>query len=1195
MTQNPKYDNDMVNLGYLNKRLGQTEESINNNNNSILQLPKNYSTPPNPPYYKDSLLCYDNKIYRCNTTKLKGEFSWNDWTIVATDDTTISDFIKNTYELEKLEIQEQIDGKVQTYYQENDPAKEWATDLDKGRHVGDYWYNTTNDTQWRYNQITTGPTIKYGWGQVNIPKSVFDTIDTKKSIYTEKPTSYKKDDLWIIEDNLSDEDLPIGTDENPISKGDWVFSVADSETYDKTHWVKRDEDVPLSYLKQHYYTITEIDSNLEIIERNTESKITKATEEISLNVSQTYTTKEEHTSAINDFDEQIGTINQTITEQKETLSDLSVEVGEVSISVESVEKTTEEIIVDVNGVKERIIPTATATGSNIYVDDASDDPLIQLEIEGKSKQENRSGIQKFREKGLATEHSNTDFWAVNAATLDAFVTPLEDGWAKFKAANTGTSDQIYNFIMNRKAFDIEPDTEYTMILEFRNLVNINTNGYFNPIADGVSVSYFTSVRTLKISTLTEGMHKYTLTSKSDLSRSIINSYMYLPVGESCEFECRMSMLKGNYTLIDYTYEEYGISPSPNYPSQIKSVGYENLLDFENIEIGWATINDKMLETLNSIDVGTYTISLNFIVNSILTETTTNIFGFIFMHPLGNLNCRKTINNKLSIGEIYTINYQIIITPEIKGKFTQVYLYGAGNDDIGKTATTKTQNCILTKGTHQHNYIPYGKYGIEVETVGKNILQNDLTPQTKNGITVTINEDKSITFNGTSSAYTEFILSDNLDITLKNGIKYILSTHKEGTISGGNSYFNIISSDKTELYVYNNNTSVNSMTPSGDINIIKSNIIFGANCVLTNFTIYPMLEENQDMTEYQPYQERTSVIELNAPLRNLPNGIKDIAYIKNNKLYVDRYVGSVVLNGSENWIRTYVESSSSYAFWCTYDNLGINAGKFSDKLCNYFKYQNEVWTSSTPNHLAENGASSSSVSILFNVDSTIATTVDEFKTWLSTHNTQVDYELAEPYTEELGKIEMLKTLKGYNNISTTDKLLPIINLTYVRDTIIADYVENHVTELKLTENEIKASVENVSSSVDGLNTTINRVEEITTDNSQVINIISSNIDKTTGEVREVTTTTGFTFNADGMTIDDGSGFKAEHTANGTYYKDGNSIVGQYTKDGSKQKDLELFGIYSYGKESIDDTPMFIGQLYRDENNEQCFGHFYNGGD
>ena len=144
-------------------------------------------------------------------------------------------------------------------------------------------------------------------------------------------------------------------------------------------------------------------------------------------------------------------------------------------------------------------------------------------------------------------------------------------------------------------------------------------------------------------------------------------------------------------------------------------------------------------------------------------------------------------------------------------------------------------------------------------------------------------------------------------------------------------------------------------------------------------------------------------------------------------------------------------------------------------------------------------------------------------------------------------------------------------------------------------EIKQVVETVEKSVDGLNSTINRVEQTTNSNSQVLNIITTNIDRTSGEVREVTTTTGFTFNKDGMTIDDGSGFKAEHRAEGTYYKDGTSIVGQYTKDGSKQKDLQLFGVYSYGMEDKDDTPMFIAQLFTDANGEECFGHFYNRGD
>ena len=82
----------------------------------------------------------------------------------------------------------------------------------------------------------------------------------------------------------------------------------------------------------------------------------------------------------------------------------------------------------------------------------------------------------------------------------------------------------------------------------------------------------------------------------------------------------------------------------------------------------------------------------------------------------------------------------------------------------------------------------------------------------------------------------------------------------------------------------------------------------------------------------------------------------------------------------------------------------------------------------------------------------------------------------------------------------------------------------------------------------------------------------------------------------MTIEDsGSNFKALHRNDGTYYKEGDETVGQYTKDGSKQKDLSLFGVYYYGMDDIDDTPMFVAQLYHDENGEEAFGHFYNRGD
>ena len=160
--------------------------------------------------------------------------------------------------------------------------------------------------------------------------------------------------------------------------------------------------------------------------------------------------------------------------------------------------------------------------------------------------------------------------------------------------------------------------------------------------------------------------------------------------------------------------------------------------------------------------------------------------------------------------------------------------------------------------------------------------------------------------------------------------------------------------------------------------------------------------------------------------------------------------------------------------------------------------------------------------------------------------------------------------------------------------------------KTTIDNVEGAINLQAGEIDATNGRINETNLRIDKDGALLNVLAnnSNIDvqydsegnPLSGEVREVTTTTGFKFNAEGMTIEDSnSNFKALHRNDGTYYKEGNNIVGQYTKDGSKQKDLDLFGIYTYGKNDINDTPMFLAQLFTDSNGEECFGHFYNRGD
>lgn len=157
----------------------------------------------------------------------------------------------------------------------------------------------------------------------------------------------------------------------------------------------------------------------------------------------------------------------------------------------------------------------------------------------------------------------------------------------------------------------------------------------------------------------------------------------------------------------------------------------------------------------------------------------------------------------------------------------------------------------------------------------------------------------------------------------------------------------------------------------------------------------------------------------------------------------------------------------------------------------------------------------------------------------------------------------------------------------------------ITQANIIAKKNEATITEYTQQINDANDRIDAVEVRQTATERNIDIISTNIiteGDNAGTITEVTTTTGFTFNKDGLTISDNlTNFKAEHRNDGTYYKDGDTVVGQYTKDGSKQKDLSLFGVYYYGMEDKDDTPMFVAELYHDDNDEECFGHFYNGGD
>lgn len=139
--------------------------------------------------------------------------------------------------------------------------------------------------------------------------------------------------------------------------------------------------------------------------------------------------------------------------------------------------------------------------------------------------------------------------------------------------------------------------------------------------------------------------------------------------------------------------------------------------------------------------------------------------------------------------------------------------------------------------------------------------------------------------------------------------------------------------------------------------------------------------------------------------------------------------------------------------------------------------------------------------------------------------------------------------------------------------------------------------------EGLEERVSRNELNIDSQKTTIDIISTNINTENGDVESVKTTTGYTFDKDGLKIKkDINDYNSLHDNTGSYYKDGDTILSQTTKDGTITKDMVLYGKYYYGvREDLDvanfkkDDAMFVAELYTDNNGEEGFGHFYNGGD
>nr|DAP10102.1 MAG TPA: Putative tail protein [Caudoviricetes sp.] len=211
---------------------------------------------PEPPYDIGDLWTQGSNgdLMRCKVARASGSYSVDDWEKASkyTDDSSLDLFINGVFKDSLNSLKTQIDGKIETWYQPNDPSVKWTKteeypwcDIDgnkildesgneivlvweseKVEHEGDLWHNTTDNTQWIYKSGI--------WQPQSIPNELLDKIDGKSSVYMVQPKPpYYKGDLWVTTNSEGKASLKTSTVnrvDGDFDASDWIdFKYADKD------------------------------------------------------------------------------------------------------------------------------------------------------------------------------------------------------------------------------------------------------------------------------------------------------------------------------------------------------------------------------------------------------------------------------------------------------------------------------------------------------------------------------------------------------------------------------------------------------------------------------------------------------------------------------------------------------------------------------------------------------------------------------------------------------------------------------------------------------------------------------------------------------------------------------------------------------------------------------------------------------
>ena len=441
-----------------------------------------------------------------------------------------------------------------------------------------------------------------------------------------------------------------------------------------------------------------------------------------------------------------------------------------------------------------------------------------------------------------------------------------------------------------------------------------------------------------------------------------------------------------------TYEPYIGNTYPIY------LGVENLLDlsqFTTQEQDGITFIKNSDGSITINGTATNNITLRTPITPITLQggtTYTLSKGTTYLGANYSMSLRKQDQTFIDNTSMDSSASSVSFTPSsgVQAYYFQIYIVN------GKTFNNHKVYPMVEKGSKANNYTPYGTTPIELCKIG------DYQDSIYKGVGSNLFD--GLFYSGvlnTGVDYTNTDINRTLTYSDLNGSKYF-------TLGG---YFTAgtytLSVNKNGYYISTNRIAIAGTNNAGNTQHLRNSYTWTQN--VDGYT-YIGIERDAGVTDYTDTNFDTTdlMIQINEGSTPLPYE----PYNSKDKWLLHKEIGEVVLDGSESGWNAFKQDNNIYSYYKSIPTAKTNyTGAYN--VYNYFKWASGLQALNSGYASIGGATATKNGNFIFCVGDT-TNELASFKTWLSTHNTEVYYVLATPTTTLIEDTTLLEQLNAIQN-------------------------------------------------------------------------------------------------------------------------------------------------------------------------------------